>query len=138
MNNIDNTDLEFMLHEAGRMLGRPYLLGAKWPLDAQNPVGPIDCSGFVRWVYSRAGLHLPDGSYDQILVCSPVSAGEAQWGDLGFFKNSEGKIDHVGIIYDDHLMIEARGEPYNEVITRPRVKWENYELFAGYYTHPGK
>lgn len=135
---LDPVDVDFMLHEAGRMLGRPYLLGAKWPLDAQDPVGPIDCSGFVRWVYSRGGLSLPDGSYNQVNMCKPVANKDAEPGDLAFFKAGNGTIDHVGIVYDAHLMIEARGNPYNEVITRPRSKWEAYELFAGYFTYTGK
>ena len=119
------------------MLGRPYLLGAKWRQDDPSPTGPIDCSGFVRWLYSRIGLNIPDGSYDEILACHKDVA-KPQIGDLGFFKNAQGVVDHVGMVYDEYLMIEARGEPYNEVITRPRSKWEAYALFTGYYTYAGQ
>ena len=135
---INQEDLKFMLHEAGRMIGRPYLLGAKWKLNEQNPVGPIDCSGFVRWVYSRGGIAIPDGSYDQILSLHK-EVGEPFAGDLGFFKSpSTGQIDHVGMLYDPFCVIEARGVPYNEVIIRPRSRWQNYEYFTGWYTYTGK
>ncbi len=136
--NIDPDDVKFMTHEAGRMLGRPYLLGAKWKLNDADPQGPIDCSGFVRWVFSRGGITIPDGSYNQILDCHK-EIGFPSTGDLGFFKSkTTGMVDHVGIVYDDYLVIEARGEPYNEVIVRPIKKWESYELFAGWWTYAGK
>ena len=134
---MNSDDAKFVIHEAGRMLGRPYLLGAKWKLDEPNPTGPIDCSGFVRWALSRGGIVIPDGSYDEILACHK-DVGEPLPGDLGFFKSKEGVIDHVGLVYDDYIVIEARGEPYNEVIIRPKRKWEAYELFAGWYTYSGK
>ena len=135
MSDINSDDLKFMVHEAGRMLGRPYLLGAKWKLNDPNPEGPIDCSGFVRWLFSRGGIPLPDGSYDEILACHKVVF-EPFPGDLGFFKSATtGVVDHVGMVYDDYLMIEARGEPYNEVIVRPRRNWEAYSGFTGYYTY---
>jgi cell wall-associated NlpC family hydrolase len=135
MSNIEPNDLKFMLHEAGRMLGTPYKLGAKWSPNEPNPKGPIDCSGFVRWVLSRGGISIPDGSYEQILACHK-EVGMEMPGDLGFFKNKDtGVIDHVGMIYDDFLVIEARGAPYNEVIVRPIKKWEAYEYFVGWYTY---
>ncbi len=119
------------------MLGRPYLLGAKWKLNDSNPTGPIDCSGFVRWVFSRGGITIPDGSYDEILVCHKDIAIPST-GDLGFFKSpSSGMVDHVGMVYDDYLVIEARGVPYNEVIVRPISKWEGYSQFIGWYTYAG-
>lgn len=136
MNNLDEYDVSFMLHEAGRMLGRNYLYGAKWTLDSPSPEGPIDCSGFVRWVYSRGGISIPDGSSSMYSVTTEVS--KPQIGDLGFFKDIKNVIDHVGIVYDDFLMIEARGNPYDEVIVRPRSKWEAYELFTGYRTYTRK
>ena len=134
MSDQDVNDKSFMIHEAGRMLGKPYLLGAKWKLNDPNPTGPVDCSGFVRWVLSRGGINIPDGSYAQILACHKELF-EPSAGDLGFFKNAKGLIDHVGMVYDDYLVIEARGEPYNEVIVRPKKNWEAYELFAGWYTY---
>lgn len=137
MSNLDPSDVKFMVHEAGRMLGKPYLLGAKWTINDPDPTGPIDCSGFVRWVFSRGGIVIPDGSYNEILSCHKDVAMPFP-GDLGFFRSREGVIDHVGMVYDDYLVIEARGAPYGEVIVRPIKKWENYELFAGWWTYAGK
>ncbi len=134
---IDPLDVKFILHEAGRMLGRPYQLGSKWTLDDPNPEGPIDCSGFVRWAFSRGGITIPDGSYNEILACHKETS-TPQPCDLGFFKSpSTGMVDHVGILYDSFGVIEARGVPYQQVIIRPRSKWESYELFTGWYTYSG-
>ncbi len=134
---INPDDIKFMIHEAGRMLGRPYLLGGKWTLNDANPKGPIDCSGFVRWVFSRGGITIPDGSYNEILVCHKEIALPSP-ADLGFFKSKDtGVVDHVGMVYDDFLVIEARGAPYNQVIVRPIKNWESYSGFAGWYTYTG-
>ncbi len=135
---MNKDDIKFMIHEAGRMLGRPYLLGAKWKLNDPSPTGPIDCSGFVRWVFSRGGITIPDGSYNEILSCHK-EIGFPQPADLGFFSSATtGVVDHVGMVYDDYLVIEARGAPYNEVIVRPIKRWESYEHFKGWYTYSGK
>lgn len=111
----------------------PYKYGAKWDLKAKNPVGPVDCSGFVRWVYFQNGILIPDGSANQYAATKPTD--NPQRGDLGFFKHEDsGRIYHVGILYSPEWVIEARGEPYNMVLTRPRAKWEAYHRFTGWRT----
>lgn len=124
-------DRKLLIDLARQHLGAPYFLGAKWPLDKTAPQGPIDCSGFVRWLYKQAsGILVPDGSYHQYDASEPVLAPLP--GDLGFFRDHMGVIDHVGLIADDQDMIEARGEPFHKVLLRPRAKWEAWPLFTGY------
>lgn len=123
-----NRDL-ILLYARG-MLGRPYLLGAKWRPEENNPQGPIDCSGITLWSYGRDGVVLPDGSYNQFLQCVPCS--NPLPADLGFFRNAEGNIHHVGMINDEDTVIEARGAPYNAVILRPRKNWEAWPEFTGW------
>lgn len=117
-----------LIEVAKARLYSPYRLGAKWALDNLNPQGPVDCSGFVRWCYWRAGLTIRDGSEQQFedtdLTTSPLP------GDLGFFRK-DGLIHHVGI-YNSADVIEARGEPYNQVILRPSAKWETFDQFTGW------
>ena len=110
-------------------LDKPYKFGAKWPLGDPNPQGPLDCSSLSRWAYSRVGIYIPEGSTAQFLASHPVDI--AALGDLGFFRNDKG-IHHVGILLGDEV-IDARGDPYNKVITRPRAKWEAWKEFTGWH-----
>ena len=124
-------DLSKVVEVARTQLGKPYLLGAKWDIHNKNPTGPIDCSGFVRWCYFQgASILIEDGSYDQfgltMAAINPIP------GDLGFFRHPDGVIHHVGLIADDENVIEARGDPFNAVILRPRSKWEAFSEFTGW------
>lgn len=65
-----------------------------------SPKG-FDCSGFVRYCFSRFGMLLPHSSAAQISHGVEIALGEAKAGDLIFFKGSNSKsnrIGHVGLI----------------------------------------
>lgn len=119
-----------ILDHAFLALGRPYLFGAKWALADDEPKGPVDCSGFIRWCYHKGGLVIPDGSFYQYRATEPVDGVPAPT-DLAFFLR-EGTPHHVGMLFDNDWVIEARGEPYNKVIRRPRKKWEAFHEFSGW------
>lgn len=112
-------------------LEKPYLLGAKWDVNNPLPTGPIDCSGFVRWAYARAGIMAPDGSFNQFKASDPATK-VVPVKCVGFFRRPEGTIHHVGILLDEKNVIEARGAPYNKVILRPRAAWEAWREFSGW------
>lgn len=123
--------------EAVEMLGSPYLLGAKWAPGTPNANlrGPVDCSGFSRWVLAKAGKNIPDGSYNQIGVCDrapdqdnpPALA-------LGFYQApGSAEIDHVVVSTGTGVVVEARGAPYNCVILRPVAAWNAQPGFKGFY-----
>jgi hypothetical protein len=57
-------------------------------------------------------------------------------GDLGFFIKMNGLPYHVGMVFGKEVL-EARGEPYNKVIARPRKAWEAYKSFRGWYRVKG-
>lgn len=129
------TALEF----ARAMLGKPYLLGAKWDLRDMTPTGPIDCSGFVCAVVFKAGTTLPEGSYNQVKVCTKLPASQQQKPpvlSLGFYAHDGVNVDHVVIVFNETEVIEARGEPYNAVIVRPIAKWLAQPGFLGFYALP--
>ena len=130
---LTSKDRKKIIDEATAKLTRPYKLGAKWDIYDESPQGPIDCSGFVRWCYWRGASKLiRDGSMQQYEDTVKI-ADKPKIGDVGFFKNgATGLIHHVGMIYSDTEMIEARGDKYNMVITRPRIKWEAWPEFTGY------
>lgn len=123
-----------IIKAAESQLGKPYQFGYQIKdLDNPNP-DMFDCSEFTRWCYHQAGSHLPDGSSVQYEYTQPTQA--VQPGDLGFFGDAERGIYHVGIVYSDTKVIEARGAPYNKVIFRPFLAWTEWKNFKGWRTHP--
>lgn len=77
------------------LLGRPYRTRgvASWPLD---------CSGYVSYLYSKIGLNIPRSS--SALSQSVVRTSEPQKGDLVFFKGrnaSSNRVGHVAIVVEN-------------------------------------
>ena len=85
--------------------GVPYVSGGT------DPSG-WDCSGFVQYVYARAGISLPRTSYAQGAAGTLVSAAEAQPGDIVYYGY------HVGIYAGGGMMIDA-GTPATGTVYRP-------------------
>lgn len=85
-------------------LNAPYLWGGKTPFG-------IDCSGLSQMVYRINGFNLKRDAHEQATQGQPLSfIEESEAGDLAFFDNKEGVIDHVGIIMDDNYIIHAHGK----------------------------
>lgn len=106
---LSDTRFANMITEAEKYLGYAYVWGGS------SPSTGFDCSGFVSWVINNCGNGwsvgrlTADGLYG---ICTPVSASEAQPGDLVFFTgtyNTSG-ISHVGIYVGDGMMIHC-GNP---------------------------
>lgn len=78
-----------------------------------SPETSFDCSGFVSWVYNHSGWSIgrctAQGLYN---ICTPVSEGEVQPGDLVFFKGTYATygVSHVGIYMGNAEMLHC-GDP---------------------------
>lgn len=89
------TDIvEAVIKDGKKLLGLPYKATgvAKWPLD---------CSGFVSYIYSLHNIKLPRSSSRQAEVGEEISLKEAMPGDLLFFtgRNAKsGKVGHVAMV----------------------------------------
>jgi peptidoglycan DL-endopeptidase CwlO len=81
---------------AMQYLGVPYVWGGA------SPSG-FDCSGFVMYVFARAGISLPHNAAAQYGYGSPVSRSELAPGDLVFFDG----LGHVGIYIGGNQFIHA-------------------------------
>ncbi len=97
-------DKNNLIKTAVHYLNTPYLWGGKTPFG-------LDDSGFTQMVYKINGYGLLRKAAEQATQGDPLSfIEECEAGDLAFFDNSEGIIDHVGIIMDNNYIIHAHGK----------------------------
>jgi cell wall-associated NlpC family hydrolase len=81
--------------------GVPYLYGG------ESRTG-YDCSGLVQAAYRAAGISLPRTAQEQYDAGPHLPAGERlQPGDLIFFGQSTGNVEHVGIVVAPGEMVDA-------------------------------
>jgi len=96
--------LDQLVNTAVLYLNAPYLHGGR------SPFG-IDASGLTQMVYKMHGVKLSRKAEDQAMQGEALSfIEESSPGDLAFFDNKEGLIDHVGIIMKDNHIIHAFGK----------------------------
>lgn len=82
-------------------LGVPYVYGGN------SPTSGIDCSAFVKMVYSKFGVSLPRVSRDQANVGTPVAIEDIQPGDRLYFACNHSYVDHCGIYAGNGYFIHA-------------------------------
>lgn len=118
------------------------LMIGKWMDLTELPVY-LDCSGLTNGVCRKVGLPFPHGSQNQFNFT--IATQFPKMGDFAFFGHDGDitKVYHVGMVYDDLFMIEARGKQEDsnfetgKVILRPKIRWEKYKPnFLGYRKHP--
>nr|WP_297787317.1 C40 family peptidase [uncultured Allomuricauda sp.] len=94
---------ESLVDTAILYLKAPYLAGGKTPFG-------IDCAGFAQMVYKINGYLLARTAEEQSKQGEALSfIEESEPGDLAFFDDNEGIIDHVGIILKDNYIIHVNG-----------------------------
>tara|TARA_Y100000589_G_scaffold328173_1_gene371688 strand:- start:574 stop:1347 length:774 start_codon:yes stop_codon:yes gene_type:complete len=93
-----------IVEDALMYLNAPYLWGGR------SPFG-IDCSGFTQVVYKINNIVIPRDANKQAKLGVGYSfIEEAEAGDVAFFDNEEGKINHVGILIDKNRIIHSSGK----------------------------
>ncbi|MGC4057385.1 MAG: C40 family peptidase [Chitinophagaceae bacterium] len=86
---------------ARRFLAAPYQWGGK-------VLQGVDCSGLTQVVMKINGMQIARDASQQAMQGAPVAfLQEARCGDLAFFANEEGRINHVGILLDEHAILHA-------------------------------
>lgn len=85
------------------------LIGTRYRYGGTNPQQGFDCSGFTSYVFRESlGLELPRTANDQfIAVGSPVDKSTLSAGDLVFFRQGRGRIDHVGIYVGEGRFVHS-------------------------------
>ena len=82
-------------------LGNPYVWGGT------SLEHGCDCSGFTMKVMEHYGVSLPHYSGSQAQMGKKVSKDEMRPGDLVFYSNSRGTINHVGIYIGNGQIVNA-------------------------------
>lgn len=128
---VGNVSREELVRVAASLINWPYMMGGKSSAQG-NPSGPLDCSGYVDWVYIQcfgkgisAGGSLPSGvavagTAIQYYASKAITESELTIGDLGFLYDpatlQAGKVNHVGIyigeINGQHAFIHCAGKYY--------------------------
>lgn len=104
--SMGDGSFQALLAEAQKYIGMPYVWGGS------NPSEGFDCSGYVCWVYSHAGVYplsrtSAQGIYNQ---CEVISREEMQPGDLVFFSGTyatTNTVSHVGIYVGGNQMLHC-------------------------------
>jgi cell wall-associated NlpC family hydrolase len=95
---------QFMIAQAMKYFNAPYLWGGRTPFG-------IDCSGFTQIIYKTAGIHIPREAARQVQIGTHLSfVEETLPGDLAFFDDEEGRIIHVGMLWEKNKIIHASGK----------------------------
>lgn len=95
-----------LLHEALRLLDKPYIWGG------DNPLRGFDCSGFVQWVLATVGMDPKGDQSAQALYDHCLLQGMSQVrgaGALVFYGKSPERITHVALMINEFQIIEAGG-----------------------------
>jgi cell wall-associated NlpC family hydrolase len=99
--------LDAVYQTALQYLGTPYVYGGA------TPAG-FDCSGFIMFVYAQYGISLPHSVPAQGALGTPISAAEAQPGDVIIFDDGS----HDGFYAGDGMILDAP-KPGGVVSVRP-------------------
>ena len=107
-----------------QFLNTPYLWGGK-------SIFGIDCSGLTQNVYRQLDINLPRDAYQQAEIGTLVDFEERQVLDLAFFKNSSGRIHHVGLVGPEQQIIHASGQVRLDQLTSSGI----FNEAAADFTH---
>lgn len=90
-----------LVEYAKQFVGNPYLWGGT------SLTKGADCSGFVLSVFKKYGIALSHSSRAQANEGTKISASELKPGDLIFYGNGKGNINHVAIYIGGGQVIHA-------------------------------
>lgn len=121
METILQTDAKVTPLDAGRwspdeiLSATAPLMGVKYVWGGTTGAG-IDCSGFTQFLYKSRGVFLPRDAEEQAIVGQAVAfAGEPierkmMPGDLIFFQNEQGRVNHVAVSLGGTRVIHSSGK----------------------------
>ncbi len=90
-----------VVNYACQFLGNPYVWGGT------SLTRGCDCSGFTLKVMEHFGISLPRVSSDQAKTGQKVTSDQMKPGDLVFYANKSGRVNHVGIYIGNGQIVNA-------------------------------
>ena len=90
-----------VVNYAIQFVGNPYVWGGT------SLTKGADCSGFTMQVMKQFGVSLPHYSGAQAKMGKPVKSGEMRPGDLIFYANSGGTVNHVAMYIGNGQIVHA-------------------------------
>ncbi len=119
VNTGSNSDLRNeIITYAQKFVGNRYVWGG------ESLTKGADCSGFVRAVYADFGYSLPRVSRDQASSAGKrVSEADMLPGDLVFYANSRGTVNHVAMYIGNGKIVHAANS--RQGIIRSNVKYRD-------------
>ncbi|HVN22805.1 MAG TPA: C40 family peptidase [Syntrophorhabdales bacterium] len=99
---LNDEERSGLINQSKALLGVPYKLGG-------NSLSGIDCSAFVKRMFSSVDVVLPRTAREQYEVGRRISRGELTTGDLVFFRTRRNDLNptHVGIYMGNDQFIHA-------------------------------
>jgi len=78
-----------------------------------------DCSGFVYTIYKQFGYNIPRVSRDQVKSAGrKVDISERQPGDLIFYRDNKGVVNHVALYIGDDKIVHAASSKQGIIISK--------------------
>ena len=99
-------NMDKIIETAKKMMGSTYLWGG-------TSVKSADCSGFVKTAYFCGGVILARDASQQVLTGAFIPTDrweECQTGDLLFFGNANGRVNHVALYLNSGKYIHSSGQ----------------------------
>lgn len=90
-----------IVNYALQFVGNPYVWGGT------SLTSGVDCSGFTMQVYKNFGISLPHYSGSQAQMGKAVSSSKMRPGDLIFYANSSGTVNHVAMYIGNGQIVHA-------------------------------
>lgn len=105
-------DADSLKAAAMKYLHAPYQWGGR-------SASGLDCSGLTQMIYKLCNFPIPRDASQQAQIGIPVDfLVNGQCGDLAFFEEKEGNINHVGMLLDNETIIHATDTAGRVVIDR--------------------
>ena len=110
-----------IISSALQYLGVPYVFGGTTPYG-------FDCSGYVQYVFAKAGISLPRTADVQYEVGTPVSTAELIPGDVVFFTTYTYGASHVGIYLGEGNFVHASSSSGVMVSSLNSAYWSSHYI----------